>query len=81
MFEDPFIGKIKKRSDIVFTNTLNNPLNRNFTLKDDDLKLPPQKPEIEEEWQGYHFIFKVVRLDLYNQDDKPGEPNMTNLYA
>jgi len=46
MFEDPFIGKIKKRSDIVFTNTLNNPLNRNFTLKDDDLKLPPQKPEI-----------------------------------
>lgn len=38
MFEDPFINKNRKRSDIVFTNTLNNPLNRNFTVKEEDCK-------------------------------------------
>ena len=76
-------------SEIVFLNTMNNTFERNFTnsktLEEAHLAEKSNKGDqplsINDEWQNHHFVYKMVRLDLFDDEIKDRDhPNLSKIY-
>ena len=61
-------------SDIILLNTHNNLIDRNFqtearhTLQNKVNELADEERSIKEEWQNYKFHYKVIIVDLFDDD-------------